>query len=188
MTKEEIKAMIDATINENGERNITGKTLNLALNAIVDAMGEGGGVETIYMILDGMQPDESGWDGSNSPYSKEKIMEIIEHNATVYSKIANMYKEKNQVIPVCVDYGFAYTICGIFGGGSPGALATSTIMANVSATMTYGDHPQYMDDEVAVVITPCEDAAFGFVTHENSFLLLPNGICGMGTWRDSNVG
>jgi hypothetical protein len=188
MTKEEIKEMIDATINENGERNITGKTLNLALNAIVDAMGEGGGVETIYMVPEFMNPDESDLDGSNSPYSKERIMEIIEHNATVYSKIANMYKEKNQVIPVCVDYGFAYTFTGIFGGGSPGALATSTIMANVSATMTYGNHPYYMDDEVAVVITPCEDAAFGFVTHENSFLLLPNGICGFGTWRDSNVG
>lgn len=43
MNKEEIKAMIDATINENGERNITGKALNLALNAIVDATGEGNG-------------------------------------------------------------------------------------------------------------------------------------------------
>ena len=43
MKKEEIKAMIDATINENGGRNITGKALNLALNAIVDAAGEGGG-------------------------------------------------------------------------------------------------------------------------------------------------
>ena len=187
MTKEEIKEMINATINDNGERSITGKTLNLALRAIVDAMGEGGGIETVYMILDYMHPDESGRDDFNSPYSREKLMELIEHNATVYSKIASMYKEKNQVIPVCVDYGFAYTFSGIFGGGSPGALCTSTIMANVSATMTYGNHPYYNSDEVAVGVTPCEDDQFGFVSHGNSFLLMPNGICRIGYWYDSNV-
>jgi hypothetical protein len=39
MTKEELKVMIDETINSNGARNITGKALNLALSAIVDSMG-----------------------------------------------------------------------------------------------------------------------------------------------------
>lgn len=43
MTKEELKEMIDSTINENGSRNITGKSLNLALNEIVDSMGSGSG-------------------------------------------------------------------------------------------------------------------------------------------------
>ena len=43
MSKEEIKEMIDATINENGKGHITGKALNLALNSIVEAMGSGGG-------------------------------------------------------------------------------------------------------------------------------------------------
>lgn len=47
MTKEELKEMIDNTITTNGNKEITGQALNLALNAIVDAMGEqssGGGV------------------------------------------------------------------------------------------------------------------------------------------------
>lgn len=45
MTKEELKVMIDETINSNGVRGITGKALNLALTEIVDAMGttSGGG-------------------------------------------------------------------------------------------------------------------------------------------------
>lgn len=38
MTKEELKGMIDATITENGNKEITGKALNLALNAIVDSV------------------------------------------------------------------------------------------------------------------------------------------------------
>jgi hypothetical protein len=45
MTKEELKVMIDETINSNGVRNITGKALNLALNAIVDSMGTGSSSE-----------------------------------------------------------------------------------------------------------------------------------------------
>lgn len=40
MTKEELKIMIDHTINSNGKRNITGKSLNLALSQIVDCIGE----------------------------------------------------------------------------------------------------------------------------------------------------
>lgn len=48
MTKEELIEMIDATINENGSRNITGKALNLALTEIVNAMGSGGGAITFY--------------------------------------------------------------------------------------------------------------------------------------------
>lgn len=45
MTKEELKVMIDETINSNGVRNITGKALNLALSAIVDSMGTGSNSE-----------------------------------------------------------------------------------------------------------------------------------------------
>lgn len=50
MTKEELIEMIDATINENGSRGITGKALNLALTEIVNAMGSGsgGGAITFY--------------------------------------------------------------------------------------------------------------------------------------------
>lgn len=38
MTKEELKEMIDSTINSNGKQEITGNSLNLALNTIVDSV------------------------------------------------------------------------------------------------------------------------------------------------------
>lgn len=40
MTFEEIKEMIDSTINENGKKHITGKALNLALTEILTAVEE----------------------------------------------------------------------------------------------------------------------------------------------------
>ena len=43
MKKEELIEMINSTINTNGSGTITGESLNLALNAIVEAMGTGGG-------------------------------------------------------------------------------------------------------------------------------------------------
>lgn len=53
MTFEEIREMVNATITENGQRQITGKALNLALLEIITAMEEnkpeGGGTETVYL-------------------------------------------------------------------------------------------------------------------------------------------
>lgn len=43
MEKEELIEMINSTINTNGSGTITGEALNLALNAIVEAMGTGTG-------------------------------------------------------------------------------------------------------------------------------------------------
>lgn len=65
MTKEEIKEMIDSTINGNGKQEITGHSLNLALNAIVDSMSDN---NYIY------GPGEL----TNSEY---------EHNIQMYNKI-----------------------------------------------------------------------------------------------------
>lgn len=59
MTIEELKDLIDSTINENGTKAITGKALNLALNEITNAVAEaattggGGGVKRLYMDLSG---------------------------------------------------------------------------------------------------------------------------------------
>ena len=43
MEKEELIEMINSTINTNGSGTITGESLNLALNAIVETMGTGSG-------------------------------------------------------------------------------------------------------------------------------------------------
>lgn len=60
MTIEELKDLIDSTINENGTKAITGKALNLALNEITNAVAEaattgggGSGVKRLYVDLSG---------------------------------------------------------------------------------------------------------------------------------------
>ena len=60
MTVEELKDLIDSTINENGTKAITGKALNLALNEITNAVAEaattgggGSGVKRLYIDLSG---------------------------------------------------------------------------------------------------------------------------------------
>ena len=58
MTIEELKDLIDSTINENGTKAITGKALNLALNEIANAVAEaattgGGGVKRLYVDSSG---------------------------------------------------------------------------------------------------------------------------------------
>lgn len=59
MTIQELKDLIDSTINENGTKAITGKALNLALNEITNAVAEaattggGGGVKRLYADIKG---------------------------------------------------------------------------------------------------------------------------------------
>lgn len=60
MTIEELKNLIDSTINENGTKAITGQALNLALNEIANAVAEaattgggGGGVKRLYVDVSG---------------------------------------------------------------------------------------------------------------------------------------
>lgn len=59
MTIEELKDLIDSTINENGTKAITGQALNLALNEITNAVAEaattggGGGVKRLYVDVSG---------------------------------------------------------------------------------------------------------------------------------------
>lgn len=59
MTIEELKDLIDSTINENGTKAITGKALNLALNEIANAVAEaattggGDGVKRLYVDASG---------------------------------------------------------------------------------------------------------------------------------------
>lgn len=62
MTIQELKDLIDSTINENGTKAITGKALNLALNEITNAVAEaattgGGGVKRLYANLGGSVTD-----------------------------------------------------------------------------------------------------------------------------------
>lgn len=77
MTIEELKDLIDNTINENGAKAITGQALNLALNEIVNAVAEaattgGSAAKTLYV-------------GSNSsPLTQEQIAS----NVALYNEIS----------------------------------------------------------------------------------------------------
>lgn len=89
MTKEELIEMIDATINENGSRGITGKALNLALTEIVNAMGTGSGTGsgtggvTLYCSM-----------GNETDAQKES-------NAKVWAELKTM-AEAGQPLPVII--------------------------------------------------------------------------------------
>ena len=53
MEKEELIAMINSTINTNGSGTITGESLNLALNAIVETMGTDSGGGAVWEKISG---------------------------------------------------------------------------------------------------------------------------------------
>ena len=76
MTIEELKDLIDSTINENGSKAITGKALNLALNEITNAVAEaattGSGVKRLYINID------------SSPITDEQQ---LASNAALYTEI-----------------------------------------------------------------------------------------------------
>lgn len=83
MTIEEIKDLIDSTINENGTKAITGQALNLALNEIVNAVAEaattGGSVaKTLYV------------GSGSSPLTQEQIAS----NVALYNEISTALSNK----------------------------------------------------------------------------------------------
>ena len=80
MTIEELKDLIDSTINENGTKAITGQALNLALNEIVNAVaeaattgGSGGGVKRLYVDVSGDTPTDPEQLASNAALYTEIV-------------------------------------------------------------------------------------------------------------------
>lgn len=83
MTIEELKDLIDSTINENGAKAITGQALNLALNEIVNAVAEaattgGSAAKTLYVGSD------------SSPLTQEQIAS----NVALYNEISTALSNK----------------------------------------------------------------------------------------------
>ena len=100
MTIEELKDLIDSTINENGTKAITGKALNLALNEITNAVAEaattGGGVKRLYI-------DASGGTLTDP--------EQLASNAALYTEIVTALTN-NELPPqvgILISEGGAYT-------------------------------------------------------------------------------
>lgn len=101
MTIQELKDLIDSTINENGTKAITGKALNLALNEITNAVAEaattggGGGVKRLYADLGG---------SVTAP-------EQLASNAALYTEIVTALTN-NELPPqvgILISQGGAYT-------------------------------------------------------------------------------
>ena len=83
MTIEELKDLIDNTINENGAKAITGQALNLALNEIVNAVAEaattgGSAAKTLYVGSD------------SSPLTQDQIAS----NIALYNEISTALSNK----------------------------------------------------------------------------------------------
>jgi hypothetical protein len=86
MSKEELIEMIDSTINENGQRNITGKSLNLVLSAIVAAIESGNNCYDVMYFCGGNETDEQK-----------------EHNAMVFNKMKTLAEANFPLTPIIVD-------------------------------------------------------------------------------------
>ena len=113
MTIEEIKDLIDNTINENGAKAITGQALNLALNEVVNAVAEaattgGSAAKTLYVGSD------------ESPLTQEQIAS----NVALYNEISTALSNKeippqvNGVAYVAEAGNISFTSSGIFVNGA----------------------------------------------------------------------
>jgi hypothetical protein len=85
MKKEELSEMINNTIIANGKKGITGKSLNLALNAIVDSMGSGGGGLMLHYLPRYEIENISSFHDNFLYY--DKLQECIDHNIEIYNTI-----------------------------------------------------------------------------------------------------
>ena len=113
MTIEELKDLIDSTINENGTKAITGHALNLALNEITNAVAEaattgGSASKTLYVGSD------------SSPLTQEQIAS----NVALYNEISTALSnggippQVNGVAYVAEAGNIGFTSSGIFANGA----------------------------------------------------------------------
>ena len=82
MEKEELIEMINSTINTNGSGTITGESLNLALNAIVETMGTGSGGGAVWEKVSGT-PD----------FSSEPIVTTTDEDKAANIELINRCKQ-----------------------------------------------------------------------------------------------
>ena len=89
MTTQEIREMLDSTINSNGKREISGQSLNAALNAILDLVENAESATTILLPND----DSFAEDNTDASFLENNIKAF---NALLAQRIAYM--------PICVRY------------------------------------------------------------------------------------
>ena len=179
MTKEEIKEMIDATINENGGRGITGKALNLALNAIVDAMGEGGGLDTIYLLPSSLNSDAAPetLETTELPFTEEEIMAMVAHNQNIYTKITEKFNTTKNASTFVFDFSLLPSMeSGILYGYNVGVknVMYMKIEEQMPNKLSFNPYNYYNVGETVVLATLLNN---DFLGEGQQIAILPNGYC-----------
>lgn len=113
MTIEELKDLIDSTINENGAKAITGQALNLALNEITNAVAEaattgGSAAKTLYVGRD------------ESPLTEEQIASNVALYNEISTALSNgeMPPQVNGVAYVAESGNIGFISSGVFVNGN----------------------------------------------------------------------
>lgn len=139
MTIQELKDLIDSTINENGTKAITGKALNLALNEITNAVAEaattggGGGVKRLYADINGGSITDPGQLASNAALYTEIVTALTNNelppqvgvmiaNGGGYTLLTN----------IALEYGDSTIFFTFYTGGSQPLTLALTSDGNVS--------------------------------------------------------
>lgn len=179
MTKEEIKAMIDATINENGERNITGKALNLALIEIINSMGEGGGLDTIYLLPSFMNPDVGSMtlDVAELPFTEEEMMAMVAHNQNIYTKITEKFNTTKNASTFVFDFSCMLSMeAGVLCGCNVGVsnVMYAKIEEQLPTKLSFNPYDYYNVGETVVLAELLDNDFFG---ESQQIAILPNGYC-----------
>ena len=139
MTIEELKNMIDSTINENGTKAITGKALNLALNEIANAVAEaattggGGGVKRLYVDISGGPVTDPGQLASNAALYTEIVTALTNNELPpqvgMLDGEGGIYEHS---IAISITYMNSNLIFGFFDGE---AIISIILMSNGNASI-----------------------------------------------------
>ena len=139
MTIEELKDLIDSTINENGTKAITGKALNLALNEITNAVAEaattgggGSGVKRLYVDASGGTLTDPEQLASNAALYTEIVTALT--NGELPPQVGTLLSADGGYTTAIFNY-IEYADSGIafvFSMGSSQSIITLTSDGNVS--------------------------------------------------------
>lgn len=179
MTKEELLEMVDATINENGTGNITGKALNLALTEIINSMGEGGGLDTIYLLPSSMNPDVGPMtlDVAELPFTEEEMMAMVAHNQNIYTKITEKFNTTKNASTFVFDCSLLPSMeGGVLYGYSVGVknVLYMKIEEQMPNKLSFNPYDYYNVGETFVLAELLNNELFG---ENQQIAILPNGYC-----------
>ena len=105
MTQQELFEAIDATIQTNGQKQITAESLAALLKDIASNSGGGSGQGAlkIYTLDYGVSPEMANEMAALYPDMVEPFMAYVNHNASVYSQIKTAWENNQESTFISVD-------------------------------------------------------------------------------------